>query len=128
MVTEVKLVFCARRLAHLSAEEFQDYWLNTHGPLVRSHAATLGIRRYVQTHTDIRNAGIQQAMAASRGAPEAFDGVAELWWDSIESFAASAGTPEGRAASRELLEDERRFIDHSRSPLWIAEEHTIVEA
>lgn len=124
----VKLVFCVRRLSRLSPEEFQDYWLNTHAPLVRSHAKTLGIRRYLQTHTDIGNPGLQQAMAASRGAPEEYDGVAELWWDSVESFAASAGTPEGRAASRELLEDERRFIDHSRSPLWIAAEHTIVEA
>jgi uncharacterized protein (TIGR02118 family) len=121
----IKLVFCLKRLPSLSLAEFQDYWLNTHGPLVRSHAETLRIRRYVQSHT-IGNAGVQQALAASRGAPEPFDGVAELWWDTFEDFAAGAATPEGRDASRALLEDERKFVDHARSPLWVSEEHAIV--
>jgi uncharacterized protein (TIGR02118 family) len=122
----IKLVFCLRRLPHLSLAEFQDYWLNTHGPLVRSHAETLKIRKYVQTHT-LDAAGMQQALAASREAPEGYDGVAELWWDSIEDLALSGATPEGREAAMALLEDERKFIDHARSPLWIAEEHPIVE-
>jgi uncharacterized protein (TIGR02118 family) len=121
----IKLVFCLRRLQHLSLAEFQDYWLNTHGPLVRSHAETLKIRRYVQTHT-MENAGLNQALGASRGAPEGYDGVAELWWDSIEDLASSSATPEGRDAAMALLEDERKFIDHARSPLWIAKENPIV--
>jgi uncharacterized protein (TIGR02118 family) len=122
----IKLVFCLRRLPHLSLAEFQDYWLNTHGPLVRSHADTLKIRRYVQTHT-LDNARLNQALGASRGAPEGYDGVAELWWDSVEDLAASGATPEGRAASLALLKDERSFIDLARSPLWIAEEHPVVD-
>jgi len=123
----IKLVFCLRRLPSLSLAEFQDYWLNNHAPLVRSHAGTLNIRRYVQTHTTADPA-LQGALAASRGAPDGFDGVAELWWESREEMAAGTATPEGREAARALLEDERRFIDHSRSPLWISEEHPIVEA
>ncbi|MGH7820684.1 MAG: EthD domain-containing protein [Candidatus Binatia bacterium] len=35
----VKLVFCLRRLPHLSRAEFQRYWRETHGPLVRKHGA-----------------------------------------------------------------------------------------
>jgi hypothetical protein len=31
----VKLVFCARRLPHLSRAEFQRYWFENHGPLVK---------------------------------------------------------------------------------------------
>jgi uncharacterized protein (TIGR02118 family) len=121
----IKLVFCVRRLPYLSLEEFQEYWLNQHGPLVRSHAQTLGIKRYVQTHT-LANEAANSALRGSRGAPEGFDGVAELWWDSVEAMAASTATPEGRAAAIELLDDERKFIDHARSPLWIAQEHPIV--
>jgi uncharacterized protein (TIGR02118 family) len=121
----VKLVFCLRRLPHHSLAEFQEYWLQKHGPLVRSHAETLRIRRYVQTHT-LDNAGLQRGIASYRGAPEAYDGVAELWWDSLDDLVQASATPEGRAASAELLEDERRFIDHARSPLWVAEEHEIV--
>ena len=120
----VKLVFLLRRLPHLSREEFQRYWLAEHGPLVRSHAAALRIRRYVQTHTLTHP--LNGALAASRGGPEEFDGVAELWWDSPEALAEATATPEGRAASLALLEDERKFIDLGRSPLFVAAEHPIV--
>ena len=121
----IKLVFCLRRKPGMTLAEFQDYWLNQHGPLVRSHAETLRIKRYVQTHT-LDDPATQQAMARARGAPENYDGVAELWWDSREDMAAGVATPEGRAVSLALLEDERRFIDHGSSPLWLAEEHAIV--
>ena len=120
----IKLLFCLRRLPHLSREAFQEYWFERHAPLVRSHAAALGIRRYVQTHTleDAVNAALQ----ASRGGPEGYDGVAELWWDSAEALGAATATPEGRAAGAALLDDERKFIDLARSPLFVAVERPIV--
>ncbi|HEV7732479.1 MAG TPA: EthD domain-containing protein [Candidatus Binatia bacterium] len=120
----VKLVFCVRRLPHLTREAFQRYWRETHGPLVASVAETLQIRRYVQVHT--LDHPMNAALAASRGGPEAFDGIAELWWDSADAIAAATASDAGRAASLALLEDERRFIDLARSPLWIAEEHPVV--
>ncbi len=120
----VKLVFCCRRLSHLSRAEFQRYWRETHGPLVRRHASVLRIRRYVQTHT--LDTPVNAALAESRGGPEAFDGVAELWWDSVDDLAAAPASAEGREASLALYEDERRFIDHARSPLWVCEEHPVV--
>ena len=119
----VKLVFCLRRLPHLSREEFQRYWRETHGPLVRTHAGALRIRRYVQVHT--LDDPLQDALRASRGGPEAFDGVAELWWESRADLAVAIADPAGQQAARELLDDERRFIDLARSPLWIGEEHPI---
>jgi uncharacterized protein (TIGR02118 family) len=120
----IKLVFCLRRLPSLTREEFQRYWLDRHGPLVRAHAATLGIRRYVQTHT--LDVPVNDALRASRGGPEGYDGVAELWWDGAEALAAATTTPEGRAAAEALLEDERRFIDLARSPLFVAVERSII--
>ncbi len=119
-----KLVFCLRRLPHLSRDEFQRYWYDRHAPLVRSHAAVLRIRRYVQTHTSSHP--LNDALQASRGGPEAFDGVAELWWDSPDDLAAATATPEGQAAGAALLEDERKFIDLERSPLFVAAERPIV--
>ncbi len=122
----IKLVYCLRRLPNLSRGEFQKYWRETHAPLVRGHAKTLAVRRYVQVHTveDPANG----VLRGSRGGPDEFDGVAELWWDSREALMQAFSTPEGRAAGAELLEDERRFIDLERSPLWIAEEHPVLEA
>ena len=120
----VKLVFCLRRLPQLSRADFQRYWREKHGPLVRRHAAALRIRRYVQLHT--REDALNDVLRASRGGPEPYDGIAELWWDSREDLQAATASPEGQRASLELLEDERRFIDLGRSPLWIAEEHPVV--
>lgn len=121
----VKLTFCLRRLAHLSREEFQRYWLDVHGPLVRTHAPALGIKRYVQLHTDA--SALSDAVRKARGAPEPFDGVAELWWESEADLRTAGATAEGRAASAALVEDEKRFIDLARSPLWLGTEHEIVE-
>ena len=63
---------------------------------------------------------------ASRDALEPFDGVAELWWDDLDALTAGASSPDGIAASRALLEDERRFIDLTRSSLWLGEEVEII--
>ena len=120
----VKLVFCLRRLPELSRAEFQRYWREKHGPLVRQHATTLRIRRYVQLHT--REDALNDVLRASRGGPEPYDGIAELWWESRDDLEAATASPEGQRASLELLEDERRFIDLGRSPLWIADEHPVV--
>jgi uncharacterized protein (TIGR02118 family) len=120
----IKLLFCLRRRADLSREDFQTYWRQRHGPLVASHAATLGIRRYVQSHSMPDRVSLQ--VAAGRESPEPFDGVAELWFDSLDALAAAATTTEGRVAATELFEDETRFIDHARSPLMLVEEHEVV--
>jgi uncharacterized protein (TIGR02118 family) len=120
----IKLTFCLTRKEGLSREEFQAYWRETHAPLVASVAETLNIRRYVQAHTV--DDAINDPIRASRGGPPSYDGVAELWWDSLESLGAPGQTEEGRAAGAMLLEDERRFIDLSRSPLFFGEEHEIV--
>jgi uncharacterized protein (TIGR02118 family) len=120
----IKLTFCLRRLPHLSAEEFQRYWRDVHGPLVSRHAAALRIRRYTQVHPAA--AALAEAMRRGRGAPEPFDGVAELWFDSEDDVRAAGSTPEGRAAGAALLADEKRFIDHGRSPLWLGAEHAVI--
>ena len=121
----VKLVYCLRRLPHLSREEFQEYWRENHGPLVRRTAGPVETRRYVQTHT-IEDERMEQTRQRL-GGPEPFDGVAELWWDNIETYSPENQTPERRAAAQELFEDEQRFIDISQSPRWLAIEHVFVK-
>ena len=122
----IKLVFTLKRRDGMSRKEFQRYWRDQHAPLVKRHADTLQIRRYVQVHA--RETDLDQALAGARGSqPRFHDGVAELWWDSLEQLAAAASTDAGRAAAGELLEDERRFIDLENSPIWLGEEHVVVD-
>jgi uncharacterized protein (TIGR02118 family) len=117
----IKLTFVLVRAPHLSREAFQRYWLETHAPLVASVKDVLRIRRYVQLHSlpDDVSASPRQA----RGGPEGFDGVAQLWWDSFEDMASA--DPAAAEAGRLLLEDERKFIDLAKSPLWWGEEKVI---
>ena len=60
------------------------------------------------------------------GAPEPFDGIAEVWFESLDAMQAARG-PEATKAGQELLEDERRFIDLPRSPMWVGGQHVIVD-
>lgn len=118
----IRLTFVLRRGADMSRESFQDYWRSTHAPLVATHAEALGIRRYVQVHTldDPANT----AMANRRGTMEdPFDGVAELWFDSLAAMTAAGSTDAGHEAAAALIEDEATFIDLAASPLWLAVEH-----
>ena len=70
------LSFALRRLPQLSREEFQRTWRQDHAPLVEKHREALRIRRYVQLHT--LDDPLNEALRASRGGPEPYDGVAEL--------------------------------------------------
>jgi uncharacterized protein (TIGR02118 family) len=119
----IKLTFCLHRLPSFSRETFQKYWFENHAPLVAKHAKVLRIRRYVQKHsiTNVMN----DAIRASREAPEMYDGVAELWWDSLDDLRGDQ-TAERIAAGQALLEDERKFIDLKRSPLFFGVERVIV--
>ncbi|MDO7836412.1 EthD domain-containing protein [Sphingobium sp. HBC34] len=121
----IKILFCLRRLPGLSQEEFQAYWYDKHAPLVREHAAALGIRRYVQSHS-FAHPQLQPALDARRGEVAPYDGVAQLWYDNVDAMLALNDKPEARRAGKALLEDERRFIDLPNSPLFYAVEREII--
>ena len=116
-----KILFCLKRLPSMTRDEFQAYWRDVHAPMVAQRAKLLGIQRYVQSHTldDASFASISN----SRGGHPAFDGVAEIWFSE-----PTRGTPqERRRANQELLEDERRFIDLSSSPIFLARDSAVVD-
>lgn len=120
----IKLTFCLYRLPQLTRDAFQTYWRETHGPLVRSVQAPLRIRRYVQTHAMAED--MEGDLRRTRGGPPGYDGVAELWWDSMDDLAHTASDPAAIEAGRMLLEDERKFIDLPRSPLFWGAEHPVI--
>ena len=119
----IELTYCMHRLSALTHQEFLEYWHERHAPLMRRHRDILRVRRYVQLSA--AQTELNQRVAQFRGGPPAFDGIAEVWYDSWEAFSAAASDPAAQGALRELLEDEQRFIDLSRSPVWINEIHEI---
>ena len=120
----IKLSFCLRRLPGTSLEQFQDYWRNQHGPLVREHADALRIRRYCQVHRmdNAESAGL----SASRGGPEPFDGIAELWVDSLDAIQSDWSTDKAREYIRIFYADEQNFIDWDRSTILVSNERVVM--
>ena len=121
----VKLVYVIRRREDLSAEEFRRYWLEIHAPKVINVAKDIRARRYVQSHT--LDTPLNEVFAESRALSPYYDGITEVWWDSLDDLMAAASTPEGGQALQMLLEDEQEFIDHGRSTIFMTEEHEIFD-
>ena len=120
----IKIIFCLRRHPGMSLEEFDTYWRESHAPLVAGFKDVLRIHRYVQSRrTDSKLAGIA---ASVRGAPQPYDGVAELWFETWDDVEAGFKTEDGQAAGRTLIEDERKFIDLENSPIFFSEEREII--
>jgi uncharacterized protein (TIGR02118 family) len=124
----LKMIYCVKRRPDIDVDEFYRYWLKEHGPLVKKHAKELKIRKYIQCHTikDTDEIPLNKMIKDSRGSIDAYDGAAELWWDSIDDFMAVISNPDGVEAGQILLEDEQNFIDLARSCVFFSEEHTIV--
>ncbi|MEZ5788946.1 MAG: EthD domain-containing protein [Xanthobacteraceae bacterium] len=121
---KLKIIYCLRRLPHLTEADFSGHWREVHAPLVEQCKSVLRIVRYVQSHTDHGIFG--DRLRTFRGSPEPYDGVAEIWYESREALETLGRDPAARAASRELLDDERRFVDFARSPIFLVEEHTVI--
>lgn len=121
----LKFVYCVRRHPNVSPAEFTKYWLEKHGPLVRSYAKALRAKRYVQSHT--LDGPLNDYARTPRGAAEPYDGLTEVWWDSADELIAALQTPEGAHANLALAEDEARFVDLARSSVFFTQEHTIFD-
>ncbi|MEE8435251.1 MAG: EthD domain-containing protein [bacterium] len=121
----IKFTECIRRSPSLSHEEFLNYWLNVHGPLVKSLAADLKMGRYVQSHTLVHP--VHDAIRKNRGTGEPYDGIVEVRFESREAMERSFVTPAMKGANKKLREDENHFIDWAASSAFFTEEHVIIE-
>jgi uncharacterized protein (TIGR02118 family) len=90
----VKVVWFLRKAPHLSLDEFHDWWLNSHAPLIAQKQGRM-IARYV---VNVR-AG-RDDLPAGTGTPFDWDGMAEEWFaseaDARRAFSLPAA-PETRA-------------------------------
>ena len=123
MTHPVKIVFCLTRKEGMSRAEFQRYWLDVHAGKVAGVADDIGMVRYVQNHS--LDSPMNDALAGARGGLPGYDGVMEGWFESEEAALAVMGSDAGQAAGAMLLDDEARFIDFDRSPIFLVHEKTI---
>lgn len=107
------LVVALRRREDLSRESFLTHWRITHAGLVSALAGDLGIADYVQLHPE-------------PGADDGWDGLALVSFPSRAHFTARLATAAGRAAARQLRDDELRFMDASKSLRWWGSRQSIL--
>ncbi|MFC0306110.1 EthD domain-containing protein [Rhizorhabdus histidinilytica] len=113
------IVFVTRK-TDLSYDEFSDYWLNRHAPLVKSVPEFMRhVRKYVQHH----RAPGGEAVAPFGDSPD-YDGVGEIWFDSREAMKAAFEEPRYLEVIRP---DEKKFFDASRCLSFIGDEHIMTD-
>lgn len=98
----IKLMYILKRKDGMSREEFKDYWLNTHAPMVLKLP---NLRRYV----------INIALGNAE-----FDGVAELWFDSKEDMDSALKSEQGKA----VISDAGNFVGKAHA--LTVEEHSLL--
>ena len=116
----VKFIMCCTRHPEMTREQFQDYWLNKHAPFFMKNASTMRAKKYIQSHTI--ETPLNEELQESRGMLPAYDGVAEVWFESEDDLMEAMSSPEFQELGPALLEDEGTFIDHAKSTAFIVKE------
>ena len=99
----VKLIICAKRKPAMAHEEFDAYRRDQHGPLVRSVSRVHAPRQKVRPMPYSGGFSVPFGAAAST-----YDGVAELWFDSVEEIAKAF---KERRYLEIIRPDELKFVD-----------------
>ena len=119
----IKLVYCLTKRDDIDPDSFYRYWLEEHVPLVESVAEAIGASRYVQSHTILPE--LNELMIESRGLQAPYDGVTEVWWETMAALERGVSSLTGVEAEAQLIEDELRCIDFRHSRVFMTEEHQI---
>jgi EthD domain-containing protein len=105
------LAMALRRWDTMSRAEFQRYWSTNHAELGRQVPGSQGYR---QVHTDAALTSQARGILGING-PD-YDGVAVACYADQAAF---LGIMANEAVVQRLLEDERKFIDHSAAAMVV---------
>lgn len=119
----MRLHFALQALTARGEADARRYWLEEHGPLIRSHSPARGLLAYNQVHRC--ECPLLSAFTTPRGTTAApFLGHAESWF---ERPAGLQPPFEMQVAMNAAMEDERNFIDWSASTIKVGKELVFVD-
>lgn len=105
-----------KKRSEMSVEAFQNHWRTVHAGLVKNNPATLKyVRKYIQCHT---------MPAEYRQGDVAFDGTAELWFDTVQDKDAFFSHPD---YLKDIQPDESRFADMTQTVFFVTEEDVVLD-
>ena len=115
----VNVVYCMRRRADLTLEQFLDHWGNVHAPIVKENLAVLRLAGYQRIVPKPHEMSPQIERRNVSQPP--YDGIAMLTWASEEDLRQSLLDPKALDVQRALARDEKLFVDAEHSCRWVAE-------
>lgn len=102
----IRIHYGLRRLPQMSVGEFQNYWLGTHADVGRQLIPPYG---YVQSHG---NKEFTDALCTATGfAASTLDGIACVYFPDVDACQRQLARED---VAEIAIEDEKKFIDHSR--------------
>ena len=108
----IKMTLFLTRRADLTRQQFSDYWMNVHWPIVQSVPEVKKYtRRYVQQHNI---GGTPNVITAAL-----YDGIAEAWFNKIEDVRAVVSSPNW---AKIVVPDEKKFLDRSKTLIMFSTE------
>jgi hypothetical protein len=105
------LAMALTRRNGMTLEDFTEYWSTKHAELGRQVPGSEGYR---QVHLDADLTATARRLTGFGG--PVFDGLALAYYSDDKALLTILANPEVTAT---LLEDERRFIDHSKAALIV---------
>ena len=116
----IRYIFCVRKRADRSDEEFRRYWRNPRfDALIQRVVEDSGARRFSKTLTLRVEANLE--MMRTRGTAEPFDAVLEYWWDKAANLMELIDTAEGKRLLEEMRAYQAEFIDPAASRIFFTE-------
>ena len=113
----IKVSILLKRKPGMGVEEFHRYWKDVHGPLLLSVPELARyIRKYVQCHA------IQETFFGTPGEASRYDGIAEMWGDSLDDVRRALAEPRYLEVIRP---DELKFLDLPNCIFMVTEEVAI---
>lgn len=107
----VRLIYSVRRPAGVRFEDLHEHWRDHHVEVYGQPLTAL--RRYVLYR------GMREQPTAAN---QPYDGLVSVWYTDMDALNATMGSVLDAA-----VEDERLFIDHSRSRAVIVDDRIVVE-
>lgn len=111
----ISMIVAAKRRADLTRDQFVDYWVNRHAPLVLSVSEfARHLKRYVLHPYDKQSEGHSLVLGGS----SEYDGVGELWFENHAAMVAAFNEPRYLEIIRP---DEDRFLDRDACMTFVTQ-------